>query len=175
MARLQAEASEMATDSHGLTVLPFFSGGNSSFAGSGSDQPAAGTLAGVTLRTCRAGILRAILEAVALQLKGVLGSITPILSDTPFEVFRRVPSTQLSPSPLPLYNRPAITILKHCPCLDILVGWLQVFALGDTLLKSPLWRQILADALGVRIHFLSGEKQAAAKGAAILAVSISLS
>lgn len=47
----------------------------------------------------------------------------------------------------------------------------QVYASGDALFKSPLWQQILADALGVRIHFLSGEKQAAAKGAAVLAVS----
>lgn len=30
MTRMQAEASEMEHDSHGLTVLPFFSGGSSS-------------------------------------------------------------------------------------------------------------------------------------------------
>jgi sugar (pentulose or hexulose) kinase len=59
--------------------------------------------------------------------------------------------------------------LIHEPCLDNLDA-LQVFASGDALLKSPLWQQILADAFGVRIHVLSGEKQAAAKGAAILAV-----
>ena len=35
MARLQAEASSMEADSHGLTVLPFFSGGGSSSSGSG--------------------------------------------------------------------------------------------------------------------------------------------
>jgi glycerol kinase len=86
VARLQAEASEMDTDSHGLTVLPFFSGGNNSLGGSGSARQTAGTLTGMTLRTSRAGILRAILESVALQLKGIFASISPILPDDSFEV-----------------------------------------------------------------------------------------
>ena len=47
---------------------------------------------------------------------------------------------------------------------------MQVYASGDALFKSPLWQQILVDALGVRIHFISGEKHATGKGAAILAV-----
>lgn len=47
-----------------------------------------------------------------------------------------------------------------------------MYASGDALFKSPLWQQILVDALGVRIHFISGEKHATGRGAAILAVSL---
>jgi len=127
MAQLQAEAAAMECDSHGLTMLPFFSGGGSqgssgvrsshspsplaahiriqrdihnwtkrklisasrhtdfSFLLQGAN-PTTGTLTGMTLRTSRAGILRAIMESVALRLKGVFTSISSLLPDDSFEV-----------------------------------------------------------------------------------------
>ena len=49
-------------------------------------NPTTGTLTGMTLRTSRAGILRAIMESVALRLKGVFTSISSLLPDDSFEV-----------------------------------------------------------------------------------------
>jgi hypothetical protein len=133
MARLQEEASAMDADSHGLTVLPFFSGGGGSGGNGGVSHlpslhvPAAdharsplthpprcsvtdvcnaraalmqlfalaqattGTLTGMTLRTSRAGILRAVMESVALRLKAVFTSIVSILPDDSFEVLSCLP------------------------------------------------------------------------------------
>jgi hypothetical protein len=49
-------------------------------------QATTGTLTGMTLRTTRAGMLRAIMESVALRLKAVFTSIVSILPDDSFEV-----------------------------------------------------------------------------------------
>ncbi len=140
MARLQEEASAMDADSHGLTVLPFFSGGGGSGSNGGVGplpslpsypwmcrpltaplvpysppscsvadvcnarpalphlfalaQATTGTLTGMTLRTSRAGILRAIMESVALRLKAVFTSICSILPNDSFEVLPCLPCAQ---------------------------------------------------------------------------------
>jgi len=61
---LEQALATMAPDSHGLTVLPFFSGERSP----GWSSRARATLHGLSLRTTAIDILRAGLEAVALRL-----------------------------------------------------------------------------------------------------------
>ncbi|EKX37874.1 hypothetical protein GUITHDRAFT_144696 [Guillardia theta CCMP2712] len=83
MARLQEEASAMDADSHGLTVLPFFNGGSST----GFRDGATGTVTGMTLKTSRADILRAIMESVALRLRGMFNAIRPLMNENGLEVY----------------------------------------------------------------------------------------
>jgi len=126
MARLQQECSALPADSHGLTVLPFFSGESA-----GLGMPAGmGTITGMTLNTSRADLLRAMMESVALRLKGT------------FEQLRA-----LAPG-------------EAC----------EVLASGKALFKSPLWQQMLANALGVPVTVQQSAAHACSTGAGLLAL-----
>lgn len=64
---LEAELAAIAPDSHGLTILPFFSGERST----GWADHARAAIAGMTLSTRSVGILRAALEAVAYRFAAI--------------------------------------------------------------------------------------------------------
>ena len=113
---------EMEPDSHGLTVLPFWSGERSP----GWAGRARGTMEGLTLATGPLEILRAIMEAVALRILAVYRLMEPYLAP------------------------------DH-----------EVVLSGAALRNSPVWRGIVADALGRRL-VVPRIQEASARGAALL-------
>jgi len=74
--RLQAVLQEMEPDSHGLAVLPFWSGERAP----GWAGQARGSIAGLSLATEPVQILRAVMEAVALRLAAVHRLLSPFLN-----------------------------------------------------------------------------------------------
>ena len=102
MAHLEELAAAMEPDAHGLTVLPFFQGPRAAAqpqpgasAGPAGDDgrgretggfACSATLTGMSLRTSRADILRAIMEAVALRVKSAFLAVASLLPDDSFEV-----------------------------------------------------------------------------------------
>lgn len=119
---LEERLGELAPDSHGLTVLPFWSGERSP----GWAGQARGGIQGLTLATEPVRILRAAMEAVALRLAAVHGLL----------------ALHLDP--------------EH----DLVVS-------GGALEGSPVWRKIVADALGRELA-LTRAGEASARGAALL-------
>ena len=110
----------MEPDAHGLTVLPLLSGER----GPGWSDRAGATISGLTTATTPVELLRAGLEAVALQ-------FAQIDADLP--------------------------------------GEQTVVATGGGLVNSPVWTQIMADALGCSVAH-SGVKEGSSRGAAVLAL-----
>ena len=119
---LEERLGAMAPDSHGLTLLPFWSGERSP----GWAGQARGSIQGLTLATEPVQILRAAMEAVALRLASVHRLLVPHLAP------------------------------EH-----------EIAVSGGALESSPVWRRILADALGRRL-ILPRLGEASARGAALL-------
>ena len=113
---------KMKPDSHGLTVLPFWSGERSP----GWQGQVKGTVEGLTLATGPLEILRAMMEAVALRIAAVHRLLEPSLA----------------------------------PDHEMVVS-------GAALRNSPVWRGIVADALGRRL-VVPQIQEASARGAALL-------
>lgn len=122
-AEIEQSLAAMEADSHGLTVLPFWFGERST----GWSAAAAGSIAGLTVRTNPLEILRAAMEAICYR----------------FNLLATALSTA--------------TIVT------------EVVATGNALLSSPLWTQMIADALGRRIE-VSTIKESSCRGAALLAL-----
>lgn len=119
------EAGAIAPDSHGLTVLPFFTGERSPI----WNDRATGIIAGLTLTTGRLQLLRACMEAVTLRLALIHEAIAPLVN------------------------------ADH-----------QIVLNGGAVLHSPVWMQIIADALGHAVTPLPPEEEASARGGALLAM-----
>ncbi|MEW6736540.1 MAG: gluconokinase [Acidobacteriota bacterium] len=113
---------EIAPDSHGLTLLPLFSGERSP----GWRDDATAALIGLRLATQPVEILRAGLEAVAYQFA---------------LIYKRLADYFDPPS--------------------------EVIATGGALRRSSVWRDIIADVLGMGLR-LSAEPEASSRGAALL-------
>lgn len=120
----ESELDELAPDSHGLTVLPFFAGERSP----GYHGDARAVIAGLNLETKPIEILRATFEAVAYRVAAIFDLILTAIS---------------APR--------------------------AIIASGSALLNSPAWVQIIADVLE-RPVLVSGEEEATARGAALLAL-----
>jgi gluconokinase len=122
--KLEQAAGSIAPDSHGLTVLPFWAGERSP----NWRADARATIAGLSLSTGPAHLLRAAMEAITYQLVTVaeaMGTVAP---------------------------KPE-----------------AVIATGGQLIHSPLWSQMLADALNLSVT-MSPEVEASSRGAALLAL-----
>jgi gluconokinase len=125
--RRQAEsaAARVPADSHGLTILPFWAGERSpNWRGD-----ARAHIAGLSLATSAAQIVRAAMEAITYR-------------------FMAVYEAMLDSVPRPR----------------------ALVASGGRLVHSPLWTQMLADALAVPVS-LSPEPEASSRGAALLALN----
>lgn len=75
---LTAEASAIAPDSHGLTMLPFLAGERSP----SWDDAAQGTIAGLKLATTPADIFRATLEATAYRFAAIYDDLCQVVDPT---------------------------------------------------------------------------------------------
>jgi gluconokinase len=126
-------------DGHGLMVLPFFAGERSP--GYAGDARAA--IAGVTLGTTPLEILRAALESVAYRFA---------------LIFERLEASDLG-----LVEDGTVQAAGRRPLAA------TVIASGGALLSSPVWLQIIADALGRQV-VASGETEASCRGVALLAL-----
>jgi gluconokinase len=119
---IEAAASELPPDGHGLTVLPFLSGERAPL---WRDDLRA-TIHGLSAATTPVEIVRAHLEAVAYRFAGLRNALRPVAPQA------------------------------------------ELIGTGAGLLASPLWAQIIADALGEPIR-VSSEEQASSRGAALFA------
>jgi gluconokinase len=122
--QLEREAGAIQPDSHGLTVLPFWAGERSpNWRGD-----ARAVIAGISLATQPAHLLRAAMEAISYQFGAVADAMERVVS------------------------RP-----------DAVIGT------GGQLVHSPVWSQMLADALNLP-QVTSPEPEASSRGAALLAL-----
>lgn len=119
------KAAALPPDSHGLTMLPFLTGERSPL----WNDNVTGAIAGLTLHTDKADLLRAGLESVAYRFARLYASVGPAAA------------------------------CRH-----------EIIANGAAILRSPLWKQIVADALGHPIRTLPEDAEASARGAALLAL-----
>jgi gluconokinase len=121
---IESALASVEPDSHGLTLLPHFSGERSP----GWHDSATAVIAGLRLSTLPAEILRAGFEAVAYQ-------------------FATIYEEMVKSFGLPR----------------------EVIGTGGGLRNSVVWRQIIADALGVPLR-MSAVREASSRGAALLAL-----
>lgn len=119
---LMAEATRIAPDAHGLTVLPLLAGERSP----SWDDRFGGTISGLRLDTTAGDLFRAFLEATAYRFAAIYDGLKPHASP------------------------------EH-----------DIFAGGGAALGSPLWLQIIADALDHALFALGPGAEASARGAAI--------
>jgi gluconokinase len=122
--RLEGEAGALPPDGHGLTVLPFWAGERSpNWRGD-----ARAVIAGLSLATQPAHLLRASMETISYQFVAVAEAMERVMS------------------------RPQVVI-----------------GTGGQLVHSPVWSQMLADALNLPV-LISPEPEASSRGAALLAL-----
>lgn len=138
LASAEKLAATLAPDGHGLTILPFIAGERSL----GWHGEARGTIAGVSVHTAPAEVLRAALEALAYRIAAV---------------YERLEDS--------LKSQPAVT--EASAARD--EGNAGVVGSGGALLGSPLFQQIVADSLGAPLY-PSRDSEASARGAALLAL-----
>ncbi|HKV83158.1 MAG TPA: gluconokinase, partial [Ktedonobacterales bacterium] len=138
LASAEKEAASLAPDGHGLTILPFIAGERSL----GWHGEARGTIAGVSVHTTPADVLRAALEALAYRITAV---------------YERLEDS--------LKSQPAVT--QTGAARDQRTA--GVVGSGGALLGSPLFQQIVADTLGAPLS-PSRDSEASARGAALLAL-----
>ncbi|HZH33703.1 MAG TPA: gluconokinase [Pyrinomonadaceae bacterium] len=119
---LETKIAAMTPDSHGLTVLPFWSGERST----NWNAKASGAILGLTPHTSPIQIMQAVLEGVAYRFAAI------------FE--------QLCAGVCPLE---------------------EIIASGGALRESPVWTQIIADALGKTLT-LPDTREASSRGAVLL-------
>lgn len=120
---LEQAVGAIEPDSHGLTLLPFWSGERAT----GWSSSARGTISGLTTKTGPAEIMRAAMEAICYR----------------FALLARA--------------------------VDVIAPKATIVAAGNALLSSRTWTQMIADVLGRQIY-LSGEREASTRGAALLAL-----
>jgi gluconokinase len=137
LANAEREAATLAPDGHGLTILPFIAGERSL----GWHGEARGTIAGVSVHTTPAELLRAALEALAYRIAAVYERLVASL------VSRATPETRSASDR----------------------GNAGVVGSGGALLGSPLFQRIVADTLGEPLS-PSRDSEASARGAALLAL-----
>lgn len=118
---LEGQISAIMPDTHGLTVMPFWSGERAP----GWSTSAHGAIYGLSAETKPIEILRAVMEAIGYR----------------FALLARA--------------------------LDAIAPRATIIGAGNALLSSPVWTQIIADALGRTIK-LSGAGEASCRGAALL-------
>jgi gluconokinase len=137
LASAEREASTLAPDGHGLTILPFVAGERSL----GWHGEARGTIAGVSVHTTPAEILRAALEALAFRIAAVYERLAASL------------------------DSPALSETGSIRARDNA----GVVGSGGALLGSPLFQRIVADTLGAPLA-PSRDLEASARGGALLAL-----